>query len=311
MPHPPAGARLESTKAAPGPSRNGSRSMSRLLPVILAASVAGTTALADEPAPIRSLAAYPESLTLRGPDDAPQLLISGTTEANRQVDLTADAAYVLSGPPIVRVDRDGRVFPLKNGSATLTATAAGKSVQVPVTVVGTETPRPNNFANQIEPILTKLTCNSGGCHGKIQGQNGFRLSLLGFDPELDYATLLKEGRGRRVMQAAPDASLFLQKATGRVPHGGGRKMDPNGEEVMIVRRWIETSTALGERADPTVATVTGYPESCVLDGNASQQLGVYAHFSAGSVEDVTRRAQFESNETDIAAVSESGVVRTL
>ncbi len=260
---------------------------------------------------IRALSAYPEKLILRGSDDAPQLLITGITEANRQIDLTDDVAYSVADATVVRIERDGRVFPLKNGSSEIVAAAGGKTIRIPVTVEQMETPRPINFANQIEPILTKLSCNSGGCHGKIQGQNGFRLSLLGFDPELDYATLLKEGRGRRVMPAAPDASLFLQKATGRVPHGGGRKMDPNGEEYKVVRRWIETGTPFGEKSDPTVTKVTVSPDARVLDRNARQQLAVYAHYSNGTVEDVTRRAQYESNETEIAVVTESGVVRTL
>ncbi len=260
---------------------------------------------------VRSLSASPDKLTIRGSDDAPQLLVTGTTDANRQVDLTADSAYSVADSSIVRIDPDGRVFPLHNGSTDITTTSAGKTVRVPVVVSQMETPRPINFANQIEPILTKLSCNSGGCHGKIQGQNGFRLSLLGFDPELDYTTLLKEGRGRRVMPAAPESSLFLLKATGKVPHGGGRKMDPAGEEYKLVKRWIETGTPFGEKTDPTVTKVTVVPESRVLDRQARQQLAVYAHYSNGTVEDVTRRAQFESNETEIALVSEAGVVRTL
>ena len=93
--------------------------------------------------------------------------------------------------------------------------------------------RPLNFANRIEPILTKLSCNSGGCHGKIQGQNGFRLSLLGFDPELDYTTIVKEARGRRVFPAAPEQSLLLLKASGQVPHGGGRKLIPDSAEYAM------------------------------------------------------------------------------
>ena len=115
-----------------------------------------------------------------------------------------------------------------------------------------EAPLPINFANQVVPIFTKLGCNSGGCHGKIAGQNGFRLSLLGFDPTFDYDNLLKEGRGRRVFPAAPDASLLLTKASGAVAHGGGKKMDAGGEEYKIVRRWIASGMPYGEPTDPTV-----------------------------------------------------------
>ena len=278
------------------------------------ASVAllGLVAVASAAEPtVSRLTAFPPALTLRGADDAPQLLVTGQAASDRQLDLTGDAKYTVSNPTIARVDPSGRVYPLANGTAEITAKASGQSVRVPVTVSGTETPLPINFANQVEPVLTKLGCNSGGCHGKIAGQNGFRLSLLGFDPELDYMTLVKESRGRRLFPAAPDQSLFLQKAAGVVPHGGGKKMDVGSEEYKLLRRWIASGMPYGSDSDPTVAKVTVYPDTRVIDRQGRQQLAVHAHYSDGTVEDVTRRAQYESNETEVATVTESGLVQTL
>ena len=256
------------------------------------------------------LTAFPPKLAIRGSDDAPQLLISGGA-ANQLVDLSGSASYAVANSTIVRVDQTGRAYPLSNGTTEIKATVAGKTVVVPVTVEGMETAQPINFANQIEPILTKLSCNSGGCHGKIPGQNGFRLSLLGFDPELDYMTLVKEARGRRLFPAAPDQSLFLLKAAGVVPHGGGRKMDVGSEEYKVLRRWIASGLPYGSASDPVITKVTVYPESRVIARQGRQQLAVHAHYSNGRVEDVTRRTQFESNEIDVATVSESGLVSTL
>ena len=91
------------------------------------------------------------------------------------------------------------------------------------TSLAAEEKRPLNFANDIAPILTKASCNSGGCHGKASGQNGFKLSLLGFEPQEDYEHIVKEARGRRVFPAAPDQSLLLLKAINAQPHGGGRR----------------------------------------------------------------------------------------
>ncbi len=85
-----------------------------------------------------------------------------------------------------------------------------------------ESPRPLNFTNDIVPIFTKASCNSGGCHGKASGQNGFKLSLLGFEPAEDYEHIVKEARGRRVFPAAPEQSMLLQKAVNFTPHGGGK-----------------------------------------------------------------------------------------
>ncbi|MFO0939074.1 MAG: DUF1549 domain-containing protein [Gemmataceae bacterium] len=171
--------------------------------------------------------------------------------------------------------------------------------------------RPLNFATRIEPILTKLSCNSGGCHGKIQGQNGFRLSLLGFDPEFDYATIVQESRGRRVFPAAPEQSLLILKAAGQVPHGGGRKLIPDSAEYHMLKRWIAEGMPFGSKSDPVVTKVTVEPPHLVMAPKSNRQLVVTAHFSDGSTEDVTKLAQYESNETEVATVTEGGLIQTL
>ncbi|MBM3981504.1 MAG: DUF1549 domain-containing protein [Planctomycetes bacterium] len=284
--------------------------MTRLFLAVLALAVLGAPARAAD-APVTGLSAYPAKVVMRGTDDAPQLVITGTRADGRQIDLSGSATYAVSDPKVARVDETGRVYPFANGTAEITATFEGKTVKVPLTAEKMEAPLPLNFGNQVNPIFTKLSCSSGGCHGKIAGQNGFRLSLLGFDPAFDYENLLKETRGRRVFPAAPEKSLILTKATGAVPHGGGKKMDPNGEEFKIVRRWIASGMPFGTKDDPTVTKISVYPEHRVVDRKGRQQIAVYAHYSDGSVEDITRRAQYESNDTDIATVSESGVVNTL
>src|SRR4051794_6732259 len=85
-----------------------------------------------------------------------------------------------------------------------------------------------SFERDIVPILTRAGCNAGACHGKARGQNGFQLSLLGFDPSFDHDAITREARGRRIFPPSPEQSLLLVKATARVPHGGGRRLDPDG-----------------------------------------------------------------------------------
>ncbi len=284
--------------------------MTRILAALAVSLFTAGTVPAATP-PVTAISAYPTSLKLRGMDDAPQLIITGKRADGREVDLTGTAEYAVADAGIVRVDREGRVHPLANGSTNVTATINGMSVNVPVVAESMDHPLPINFANQVVPVFTKLGCNSGGCHGKIQGQNGFRLSLLGFDAPFDYDNLLKEARGRRVFPASPDASLLLRKATGTAPHGGGKKMEVGSEEYKIVRRWIASGLPYGNPDDPTVTKVTVFPESRVFDRQAAQQLAIYAHYSDGTVEDVTRRAQYESNDTEVATVGESGTVSTL
>jgi len=255
----------------------------------------------------RQLAAFPERISLKGGDDGRQLVITGQAEG-RAIDLTSDVKINLTKPGVAKVLPGGRVVPVGNGSTELVIEQAGKTIKVPVEVKAVGENLPINFPNQIVPIFTKLGCNAGGCHGKASGQNGFRLSLLGFEPELDYQTLVKESRGRRLFPAAPDESLLLKKAAGVMPHGGGKKLQPDGDEYRLLRRWIAAGMPWGGVQDPTVKAVEVYPPQRLLARGSHQQLAVLAHYSDGSVEDVTRRAQYESNATDIATVEAGGLV---
>ena len=89
------------------------------------------------------------------------------------------------------------------------------------------------------PVLTRAGCNAGACHGKARGQNGFQLSLLGFDPDFDYAAIAQEARGRRVFPAAPEHSLLLRKAAGQVAARRRQAARPGGDaDYELLRRWI-------------------------------------------------------------------------
>ena len=103
------------------------------------------------------------------------------------------------------------------------------------------------FLYDVVPLLTRLQCNSGGCHGKATGQNGFRLSLLGFEPDLDHTALVSEARGRRLFPAVPNRSLLLTKATGVVPHGGGRRLDVGSDDYRMLHNWIAAGAPQRDR----------------------------------------------------------------
>ena len=113
-----------------------------------------------------------------------------------------------------------------------------------------DSPRGVYFGTDVVPILTKLGCNGGGCHGKATGQNGFKLSLFGFEPGIDYDALVTDARGRRLTPAAPDRSLLLLKATSRVPHGGGRRLEESSDDYRILRDWIAQGATAPRNDDP-------------------------------------------------------------
>src|SRR6187431_3203738 len=153
--------------------------------------------------------------------------------------------------------------------------------------------RPLNFANDIVPIFTKAGCNSGGCHGKASGQNGFKLSLLGFEPAEDYEHIVKEARGRRVFPAAPDQSLLLSKAVNATPHGGGRKLDATSDEYAILKKWIGDGVPCGKETDPKLVSIEVQPAQEMMALKSSQQLKVLAKYTDGYVRDVSRSALYE------------------
>jgi hypothetical protein len=264
-----------------------------------------------KPSDLKALTVHPASVTLTGSDDARQLILTGVLTDGRLQDLTGDVQYVVSNPKLARVTAGGRVVPLADGQAEITASFGNHSVKLPLVTQKITENLPINFTNHIVPVFTKLGCNSGGCHGKASGQNNFRLSLLGFEPDLDYTTLVKETRGRRVFPAAPDASLLLTKGTGLVAHGGGKKLERDSDEYKLVRRWIAAGMPLGSPKDPTLSKISISPEHRILTRQNKQQFAVYAHYTDGSVEDITRRAQYESNDQEIATVDANGLVRTL
>jgi hypothetical protein len=172
-----------------------------------------------------------------------------------------------------------------------------------------EAARPLNFANDIVPILTKGGCNGGGCHGKASGQNGFKLSLLGFEPQEDYEHIVKEARGRRIFPGAPEQSLLLTKGTAQLPHGGGKKLDPKSEEYQDLVRWIREGMPYGKDTDPKMASISVEPSKLTMPLKGSTKLKVTAHYSDGSTRDVSKRALYEANEKAMAETSETGEVK--
>lgn len=172
--------------------------------------------------------------------------------------------------------------------------------------------RPISFMNDVMPVLNKAGCNIGVCHAKAGGgQNGFQLSVLGFDPLDDYEHLVKEGRGRRLFPNEPDRSLLLRKASGQVPHGGGIRLSAASEGYATLREWIRQGTPLGSESEPKLVSFEVQPNRGTVKQKAEQQLKSIAKYSDGSERDVTGIAIYESNDPAMAEVSGTGLVKVL
>ncbi len=286
------------------------RFSSVLLPAALLAAGLGPRNLpAAQPLAALSIE-QPAYASLRGADARRQLVVTGRDAAGQVTDVTHKVSFEASPPGVVSIDPSGLVTPVADGTAKVIAKSpGGVTGEIELKVESFSIPLPISFPNQIVPIFTKLGCNSGGCHGKASGQNGFRLSLLGFYPEDDHEFLVKEGRGRRILASAPEQSLILLKATNTLPHGGGQRIEPESYEYRLLKRWMLQGMPYGGPNDPKVARLEVLPETRTMERGGEQQLEVFAHYTDGSIEDVTRMAQFEANDKEMAEVSPAGLFK--
>ncbi len=249
-------------------------------------------------------------LKLVGKDAKQQLLVTAKFDSGALRDFTRQVTFTAAPASIVKVEKNGMVTPLGDGSATITAKSAdGATATLSVTVAKAKFAEPINFPNQIVPIFTKNGCNGGGCHGKSSGQNGFRLSLLGFEPTEDFEHLVKEARGRRLFPAAPERSLLVEKGAATLPHGGGKRLDPASDDYKLLVRWIAQGMPYGKPTDPSVTRIEVLPKERTMPFAGEQQLVVLAHYTDGSVQDVTRSALYEPNDKNMARTEEDGRVK--
>jgi hypothetical protein len=252
----------------------------------------------------------PSDVLLCGLESSQSLLVTGVLSDGSERDLTGDAEFRSDDPSVARVDPSGWLVPVADGSTGISISIRGAQTRVAVKVQGSGLPRRFNFGNQIVPVLSKLGCNSGGCHGKAEGQNGFKLSIFGFDPQADYEAIVKQSLGRRITPGAPPRSLLVAKALGKVPHGGGVRLQEDTREMATLVGWIGAGVPFGDAGDPVLDRISIRPEARTLGFDLRQQLQVTAIFSDGSRQDVTRMANYSSSHPVLASVSSRGLVRT-
>ena len=247
--------------------------------------------------------ADPASVRLRGPTAVYTLLIHGRTADGRLVDRTRDAHFRSLDPKVAAVSAAGVVRAAGDGRTTVVAEIDGKSLNVAVSAEDATAPRRFNFENDVEPLLSRYGCNSAGCHGKAEGQNGFKLSVFGFDPAADYAALVKEARGRRIfpaspgLQPCPPQNIRTDRPRRRRPHPGRLRRLRDAARLDRGRR-----PASACRPTPRPTAVRVEPRERVLAPGGKQQLRVIATYSDGREADVTALAKFQSNNDGLASV---------
>ena len=250
----------------------------------------------------------PAAVVLNRPEASLQLLVTETLPDGRSCDATRAAAYEISAAAVATVDSAGLVRPLADGSAEIIIRHGTDEARMTITVRSLGAPQPVSFQYDVIPIFTKARCNSGGCHGKAEGQNGFKLSIFGFDTESDHKALTSEGRGRRLMLGDPDQSLLLRKSAADMPHGGGRKIEKGSDRYAVLRRWVADGAPYRTAGEGPVVRIEVEPVQQALLAGEAQQLRVTAFAEDGSQRCVTLEAEYETNAGNIADVDQRGLV---
>jgi len=274
---------------------------------------------------VESLAVEPAAIRLDGPFAAVQLVVTGRLAGGESVDLTRSVRFAPAEGPaggagtdpltLVSIGPGGLVRPRADGTAALRILhGEGKSsvtAFVPLEVAGTAAVPHVDFLRDVNPVLSRLGCNQGTCHGAAKGKNGFKLSLRGYDPVFDVRAFTDDHGSRRVNAASPDDSLMLLKASATVPHAGGLLAKPDDPAYQVIRRWIDEGAAL-DLGTPRVVRIDVVPTVAVIAmPGRRQQFRVIASYADGSARDVTRQAFLESGDNEVATADQTGIVTAI
>jgi mono/diheme cytochrome c family protein len=261
-------------------------------------------------AKIAALEVVPATISLGGPYEYAQIVVTAKLATGEAVDVTRIAELKAAGG-VVEVSKAGLVQPKADGQGALEVKLGGQAASVPVAVAGLKAAFHSDFIRDVNPILSRVGCNAGTCHGSAKGRNGFKLSLRGYDAIADVRALTDDLASRRVNVASPDDSLMLLKTTSAVPHEGGRVIVPDDTSYQILRAWITQGATLDVNS-PRVAKIEILPTNPVAERIGSrQQMRILATYADGKTRDVTREATIESSNTEVAAADRSGLMTAI
>jgi hypothetical protein len=261
------------------------------------------------PARAGELRLLPGDITLRGPEAKQRLIVVVVEAGNVTADLTKQVKLASSDPSIAAIDETGLLRGKGDGSAVITASLGDKQARAKVSVSDSKQPCQASFRNHVIPMMTKVGCNSGACHGALAGKGGFKLSLRGYAPEVDHFVMTRQAVGRRVDTVEPGRSLVLLKPTQVISHGGGQRLEIGSADYRVLTEWIAAGAPAPADTDCRIQRIEVFPGKAVLKPGDSVQMIVRAWYSDGHAEDVTRWGKFSSTEDLVAGVDQEGRVR--
>ncbi|MFN8854813.1 MAG: Ig domain-containing protein, partial [Planctomycetaceae bacterium] len=254
-----------------------------------------------------SFAILPSEIVLDGPHATQRVVVERLVDGRAAGDVTPQVRWTLADPALAQWN-DGVLQPRQDGQTRLQAEVAGQTIEAVLTVRGSTRHEPWSFRHDVQTALTRAGCNMGACHGAQAGKKSFKLALRGYDHELDWNTITRQVKGRRIDLAAPRDSLLLRKGLGELSHGGGSRFDEESLEYRILHEWIAAGAAGPRPEDPVMERLEIVPPLVTLAPGATQQMLVLAPDSDGRRRDVTHWAKYTSTETGVATIDDEGVV---
>ena len=259
---------------------------------------------------VTALTAHPSTVALTNPFDYVQLLVSATLNTGEIIDVTRNVELQHDGA-VVDITTSGFVKAKTDGQGKLLVKLGEQTVEVPLAVSGVAQPFVADFIKHVNPVLSRVGCNQGTCHGSAKGKAGFKLSLRGYDPIFDLRAFTDDLAARRTNVASPSDSLMLMKATGFVPHVGGQAISPNSNYYEVIRSWITAGAKL-DLAVPKVTSIEITPQNPTIQQlDSTQQIRIVATYADGATKDVTREAFVDSGNTDVAVTNRWGLMTAL
>jgi len=262
------------------------------------------------PSVVGQLEVFPKQIELSTREDEQAVVVRIRRADGVTQDLTRKAKLTIADPSIASVQH-GVLRPGSDGDTQLIVEYGKQRITLPVTVKHATQGRPISFRLDVLPVFAKAGCNNGSCHGSARGQDGFHLSLFGFDPVGYHQRITTEQPGRRINLADTERSLLLTKSIGEVPHAGGKLFDKDHAFYHTLKGWLDA----GAPDDPdNVASVTSievFPQDIVLQGTGDQQqqITVQANYSDGSDRDVTDLAVLMTSNETSAKIGTDGIIQ--
>jgi len=277
-----------------------------------AARKGGADRSGEKPAPVlprgvpKKIVLEPDGIHLSHPGVTQRLVATGHYGDGTSYDVTEACQYESLAPGVVTVSADGVLKAVAPGRVFVRARMGRTSSRISVSVANNQAGVTVNFGQDLLSIFTQKACNNPTCHGAIAGQNGFKLSLFGYDPKADYEMIVKDKNGRRVDLENPEQSLILRKPSLSVPHGGGLRLPKDSQEYQTILNWLR-QRATYNADGPRVVDLEIFPKDRVLVGlGTTQHLVVLGHVSDGATRDMTREVRYQVKDENIVTVEPDG-----